>query len=94
MIIGIKYITKSTFYTVFKKHYCPICKTKLICVRTSKIVNSKSPEAKNYDFGMGDVFLVGDVKFIWKEFRCPVCIRNYSIDQMKRIEKDQKKLDN
>ena len=90
MIVGEKYINNAIFYTIFKKHYCPVCGTKLTRVKTSKIVNSRSPEAKNYDFTLGDSFMVGDVEFIWKEFYCPTCKKRIPIDEMRQIEKGQR----
>ena len=45
MIVGKKHVNNAIFYTIFKKHYCPACGTKLTRVKTSKIVNSRSPEA-------------------------------------------------
>lgn len=60
-------------------------------VKTSKIVNSTSPEAKNYDFTLGDSFMVGNVEFIWKEFYCPTCKKRNPIDETRRIEKEQRK---
>ena len=89
MLVGKKYVNNAIFYTIFKTHYCPVCGTKLARVKTSKIVNSRSPEAKNYDFTLGDSFMVGDVEFIWKEFYCPTCKKRISIDEMRRIEKEQ-----
>ena len=89
MLVGKKYVNNAIFYTIFKKNYCPVCGTKLARVKTSKIVNSRSPEAKNYDFTLGDSFMVGDVEFIWKEFYCPTCKKRISIDEMRRIEKEQ-----
>ena len=86
MIVGTKYINNAIFYTLFKKHYCPNCDRKLRLVIKNKIVNSRSQEAKNYDFNLGDSFLEGDVKFVWKEFRCPVCKVDFTIEDMKRIE--------
>lgn len=90
MIVGKKYVNNAIFYTLFKKHYCPECGTKLTRIKTSKIVNSKSPEAKNYDFTLGDSFMVGDVEFIWKEFYCQICKKRIPIDEMRRIEKEQR----
>lgn len=59
---AIKYIYDAGLFYVFcRKHFCPKCGKKLELRYNSKIVNSKSPEAKNYDFTMGDVFFVGDV---------------------------------
>lgn len=89
MITGKKYFNKDVFYTIFKKHYCPVCRTQLSRIRTSKIVNSRSPEAKNWDFSSGDGFMVGDVEFIWKEFYCPICKKRIPIDEIRRIEKEQ-----
>lgn len=86
MIIGKEHINNDIFYTMFKKHYCPQCGKLLKPVKVSKIVNSESPEAKNFDFNLGDSFMVGDVEFIWKEFRCPDCKRIISIDEMRKIE--------
>ena len=90
MVVGKKYVNNAIFYTIFKKNYCPACGTKLIRVKTSKIVNSKSPEAKNYGFTLGDSFMVGNVEFIWKEFYCPTCKKRIPIDEMRRIEKEQR----
>lgn len=88
---GKKYYNNDVLYTKFKKHYCFECGAVLTCVKTSKVVNSKSDEAKNYDFSLGDGFMSGDVEFIGKEFYCPICEKRISIDEMKRIEKEQKK---
>ncbi len=89
---GRKYFNDDIFYTIFKKHYCPTCGTRMTRIRTSKIVNSRSPEAKNYDFSLGDSFMIGDVEFIWKEFYCPICKRRISIEEMRQIEKKQKEI--
>ena len=88
MIAGKKYINQAIFYTMLKKHYCPICGARLSRIKTFKVVNSNSPEAKNYDFTLGDSFMVGDVKFIWKEFYCSRCKKIFPIDEMRRIERE------
>ena len=85
MVVGKKYVNNAIFYTIFKKHYCPACGIKLTRVKTSKTVNSKSPEAKNYVFTLGDSFMVGNV-----EFYCPTCKKRIPIDEMRRIEKEQR----
>ena len=90
MIIGTKYINNAIFYTLLKKHYCPNCKNRLRLVKKSKIVNSNSPEAKNYDFNLGDGFMYGNVKFVWKEFRCPTCQKEFTIEDVKRIERSKR----
>lgn len=87
----IQRIFKNPFYINWKKHYCPECHERLDKIKVSKIVNSKSPEAKDFDFSTFDSYMIGNVKFIWTEFQCPVCGKQISIDDMKRIEKEQKK---
>ena len=52
---AIKYIyAANPFYVHLKKHVCPKCGSKAELRYVSKIVNSKSPEAKDYDFSAGD----------------------------------------
>lgn len=87
----IKRTWTSPFYVNWKKHYCPDCNTMLSKTMISKIVNSRSPEAKDFDFHTLDNYMVGDVKFIWTEFLCPNCGKQISIKEMKKIEKDIKK---
>lgn len=90
MIVGKKYLDHSIIYTRFKKHACPECGRLLSCVKVSKIVNTNDPEAKRYDFSIGDTFLTGDVKFVWTEFRCSECRKKYSVNEMRRIEKERR----
>lgn len=87
MNIGIKYINNAMFYTLFKKHYCPNCKNKLKLVKKSKTVNSNSPEAKNYDFNLGDGFMEGNVKFVWKEFECAMCQKEFTVNEIRSTER-------
>ena len=88
---AIKYIyNASPFYIHWKKHFCPNCGNKVELRYVSKIVNSKSPEAKNYDFSLGDTFLVGDVEFRTKCFHCIKCAVNISFNEMKLYEKYKK----
>ena len=54
-------------------------------------MNSRSPEAKDFDFSTFDSYMIGNVKFIWTEFQCPACGKQISIDEMKKIEKEQKR---
>lgn len=86
MITGTKYINHDLFFTLFKKHYCPTCNKRLRLVKKSKIINSGSPEAANFDFSLADSFMKGNVRFVWKEFQCPACQTEYTIEDMKRRE--------
>lgn len=89
---AIKYVYDANpFYVHCKKHFCPKCGKKLELRYISKIVNSKSPEAKNYDFSVGDTFLVGDVEFRTRYFFCNTCQSSISFQDMKKYEKDKYK---
>lgn len=69
-----------------KDHFCPECGAKLEKVTVSKVVNSRSPEAKDFDFGVGGISMVGDVRFTWDEFACPSCRKQFSVDEIKQSE--------
>lgn len=87
---AIKYICDANpFYIHWKKHYCPKCATRVELCYRSKIVNSRSSEAKNFDFSIGDTFLVGDVEFRIRYFYCPRCNLDISISNMKNYEKSR-----
>ncbi len=92
-IHGVKREWSRPFWVKFKKHFCPNCKGLLTTTKVSKIVNSKSDEAKNYDFSSpgGDTYMIGNVKFIRSEFFCPECAKNYSIDEIFSTEKARSK---
>lgn len=88
----IKYIYDAGLFYVFcRKHFCPKCGKKLELRYDSKIVNSRSPEAKNYDFTMGDVFFVGDVEFRTGYLFCNGCQSSFSFRDMKKFEKGRRK---
>lgn len=88
-VSNVKYEWHRPFFVNFKKHNCPVCKRKLDKNKISKIVNSKSDEAKDFDFFLagGDGFMFGNVKFIRTVFHCPQCDRTYSVDEIYTIKK-------
>lgn len=77
------------FYVHWKKHFCPECGTRLKTAYDSVIINSNSPEAKNYDFSVaaGDYHLTGDVEFRTSYFKCTKCEFSIPFDEMKKLEK-------
>ena len=75
---AVKYIyTANPLYVYLKKHHCPQCKKRLVVEYESIIINSRSPEAKNYDFSVSDTRLEGDVEFKKSFFKCPLCENKY-----------------
>ena len=85
---AIKYIYNANpFYVHWRKHFCPNCKKKLELRYVSKIVNSNSEEAKNYDFSVGDTFLVGDVEFRTRFLHCSDCRLDISFQEMRKYER-------
>ncbi len=71
------------FYVYFKKHHCPNCGNKLLRKKVSKIVHSKSSEAKKYDFEVADIAVKGDMKFTHIEFYCSQCNKYYTVNEAK-----------
>lgn len=83
----VKRIFKNPIFVWLKKHNCPACGSKLMKIIVSKIVNSKSEETSDFDFQFGDTYMIGNVKFIWTEFKCPQCGKQISVEEMKQIKK-------
>lgn len=88
----IQRVYKRPVFMKWGNHCCPICGEELKKIKVSKIVNSESEEAKDWDFSSGDVYMYGDVKFIWTEFSCEKCDKIFSVDDVYRAEKDLKGL--
>lgn len=87
---AVKYLYNvNPFYIHWRKHICPKCGAKLRTAYDSTIVNSNSPEAKEYDFSIaaGDSYLTGDVEFRTGYFKCQKCEFTISFDEMKKYEK-------
>jgi hypothetical protein len=88
-------MNKSIFWDspifVFKRpHKCPNCTHGIIPKKVKNIVNSKSPEAKEFDFSMGDSYFAGDVEFTYYVFYCEYCNKDYKISEIKNYEKEKK----
>ena len=83
MIKGYSFTIENIFQ-LLKKHYCPVCNTELSKRKVSEIVNSESPEAKNYDFDVADTFIKGDMKFTHIELYCNQCNKYYTIKEAKK----------
>ena len=87
MITGKKYsYMGNPIYTHLKKHYCPNCGEKLEIGSIKTIVNSRSPEARNYDLSCGDSTLIGNIEFYTAAFHCPQCLRDIPFKEMRRLE--------
>jgi rRNA maturation endonuclease Nob1 len=84
---AIKWTFERPFFVKYRKHYCPICGDLLSVEQKRQIVNSKSDEAKNFDFQHVDIYLSGDVEFRWNVFRCTGCRREFTIKEIWRDEK-------
>ena len=51
---NIKYTVSHPIFVFMKKHFCPHCKAALTVETAHHLVNSRSEEAKNYDFSTED----------------------------------------
>ena len=93
---GFKYMPEPWFYVKRQKHHCPLCKGDVKLIEKNRVVNSESPEAKNYDFRLpsGDTmgYTFGNIRFIWRVFYCEACDEETTIQEMKQYEMKQYKL--
>ena len=97
MTHGVRYVRQDIKY-LSKEHNCPICNAPLSVVKSSKVINSNSEEAKDIPPIIPRVVVggrglklrnysgVGNIKWIWKEFKCPNCDHSFTVEQMKEIE--------
>ncbi len=90
----VKRIWSRPLFMKWRKYFCPICGEELKKVRISKIVNSQSKEANDYDFSSagGEEYIIGNVKFIWTELLCENCNKSYSINDVYQAEKQSRKI--
>jgi hypothetical protein len=87
-----KIILDSPFFMFCKKHLCPKCSAVLTTKKVKKVVNSKSEEAKFFNFSSDSGgYLFGDVEFTWYVFHCEKCNVDISLQEMKVHEKAIKK---
>ena len=83
-INGYSFKCENPFYVFLKKHYCPSCGNKLLRKNVSRIINSKSLEAKKYDFSVADTTVKGNMKFTHVEFYCDSCNKYYTVKDAKK----------
>ena len=89
---GKSWIKHDPYYVHEMKHYCNLCDGELVVKKIKKIVNSKSPEAKNFNFSIiGDSIMIGDVEFIFEVFFCPKCNIEITINEQIRFECEKNK---
>jgi hypothetical protein len=90
-----KWILNRPFYVHCRKHHCVKCNAEVTVERIKKTVNSKSPDAVDFDFsfsGADGGFMFGDVEFSYEVFTCPRCHSVITIKEMKKFERDQRRL--
>ncbi len=91
MIKAVKKDTGNIIYMRLKKHNCPVCDKQMKVIKMTKVVKAKTKEGANFDFKTCDLPLGEKVKFIWYEFKCRDCGKQYTENDMRRIEKEMKK---
>ena len=85
-IHGVKREWANPFWVRFKKHHCPACGGLLTVTKVSKVVNSSSEEAKDYDFSSADTPMVGNIRFVRTAFHCVACDEVFSIREIRKNE--------
>lgn len=91
MFRATKTINEGGLFYIWKDHFCPVCGDLLEVAYIEKVVNSKSPEAKEYNFSMvgrgGIGVYVGDVLFRIRCFYCNNCRKAFRVKEVKSAEK-------
>ena len=79
----------SIIRTFLKKHYCKECGTKVERLRVSEFVNAKWARKNMPGTTMRGKFYSKDdeIELIRYKFRCPNCKTEYTIEEMKVLEK-------
>lgn len=74
------------WFTVFKRHICPVCNNALKkTIRLHEIASSSSNE-KKYDFRSGDSYMLGNVRIYEVKFECIHCNVVYTVPEMMVFE--------
>jgi DNA-directed RNA polymerase subunit M/transcription elongation factor TFIIS len=74
---------RTTPYAIYTNQFCPCCQTLLEPQQIVKVVNSESPEAKDFDFSCDDGNRFrGDVEFTFYVYYCKNCDREYTDNEM------------
>lgn len=91
---NIKYTVTHPIFVFMKKHFCPHCKAALTVETAHHLVNSRSEEAKNYDFSTEDGRMIGTVDFRNPYFSCPNCHAEFSVEELWKRRKEKGQADN
>lgn len=91
MVSAVKKDTGNMIYMRLLKHECPLCNNRLKVVKMTRVVKSKSREAKKFNFNACDIELGDKVKFIWYEFKCKECDVRFTEAQLREHEKKERR---
>ncbi len=91
MIKAVKKDTGNVIYMRLKKHNCPICDKQMKVIKMTRVVKAKTKEAAGFDFKACDINLGEKVKFIWYEFKCKDCGKQFTEADMRKHDKEMKK---
>ena len=80
----------ASYLCVHEEAFCPHCKAALTVETAHHLVNSRSEEAKNYDFSTEDGRMIGTVDFRNPYFACPNCHAEFSVEELWKMEKGKR----
>ena len=84
---NVQRIWQSPFYVNFKKHFCPDCGELLRKAKESRVLHPGSDMLAELErYSVTEMNTIGKTKYIWTEFLCPKCGRQFTVDTMKKIE--------
>ena len=91
MVSVVRKDTGNFIYMRLKKHNCPECGKQMKIVKMVKVVKSKTKEANGFNVPACDVAPGEKAKYIWYDFKCKDCGKNYTEEALRPIERKLKK---
>lgn len=86
--MNVHMIIKAPIYVHFKKHYCPHCHCLLQVITESRVLYSPEDNPTSQSLRVGRGTPLYPLRLKWREFLCPQCDRQFTVDEMKDIEKN------
>lgn len=83
-----KKVVRAPFYVWLKRHVCPDCGAPLRRVHVTRTVADRPLNARESGFQTTDSYRVNPVEYVWTEFRCLMCGRDFTVEKIRQAERE------